>query len=82
MIECEAGVKHWHGATPDSWFSQIVIYDSHYTAPEGAEAEEPVTDEYYEDLETEDYAGRVVTDDNLFMFQKAEEPLIDRKSVV
>jgi Uncharacterized conserved protein, contains double-stranded beta-helix domain len=76
VIECEAGVKHWHGATPDSWFSQIVIYDSHYTAPEGAEAEEPVTDEYYEDLETEDYAGRVVTDDNLFMFQKAEEPLI------
>lgn len=75
VIQCEEGVKHWHGAAPNSWFSQIVIYDSHYTAPEGEE-EEPVTDEYYGELETEDYAGRVITDDNSFMFQKAEEPLI------
>lgn len=28
VLEIPAGVRHWHGATPDSWFSQIVIYDS------------------------------------------------------
>ena len=34
VVECPEGVRHWHGAAPDSWFSQMVIYDSHYT-PEG-----------------------------------------------
>ena len=28
VLEIPAGVRHWHGATPDNWFSQIVIYDS------------------------------------------------------
>lgn len=72
VIECPEGVKHWHGATPDSWFSQMVIYDSHYIN-ENEEQEEPVTEEYYTALETEEYAGRVVTADNEFMFQKAAE---------
>ena len=45
---CPPGVKHWHGAAPDSWFSQIVIFDSHYVPEEGAAPlEEPVTDEQY-----------------------------------
>lgn len=30
VVECPEGVKHWHGATPDSWFSQMVIYNSEY----------------------------------------------------
>ena len=74
VVECAPGVKHWHGAAPDSWFSQMVVYDSHYT-PEGgaAPAEEPVTDEAYANLETEEYAGRTVTEDNGFMFQRGEE---------
>lgn len=74
VVECAPGVKHWHGATPDSWFSQMVVYDSHYT-PEagGAPAEEPVTDEAYANLETEEYAGRTVTEGNGFMFQRGEE---------
>jgi len=46
VIECAPGVKHWHGATADSWFSQMVIYDSHYEGGDGGEPE-PVTDEYY-----------------------------------
>ena len=29
VLEIAPGVKHWHGAAPDSWFSQVVIYDSH-----------------------------------------------------
>lgn len=72
VVNIEPGVRHWHGATPDSWFSQIVIFDSHYV-PEGGEApaEEPVTDEQYNALETEEYAGRTVTPDNEFMFARA-----------
>lgn len=76
VIESTPGVKHWHGASPDSWFSQMVIYDSHYT-PENGEVpeEEPVADDYYENLETEEYQGRTVTADNRFMFQRAAEPV-------
>lgn len=72
VLECAPGMKHWHGATPDSWFSQMVIYDSHYTGDSGGEPE-PVTDEYYASLEAEEYAGRVITSDNAFMFQRAEQ---------
>ena len=31
VIEIPEGVKHWHGAAPDSWFSQIVIWDAAYS---------------------------------------------------
>lgn len=68
VVECAPGVRHWHGATPDSWFSQIVIYDDAYVAEDGETSEEPVTDEYYANLETEDYQGRTVSEDNEFMF--------------
>lgn len=54
---------------PDSWFSQMVVYDSGYSGS-GA-GEELVTDAYYADLETEEYVGRNVTPDNGFMFQRA-----------
>lgn len=47
VLEIPEGVKHWHGAAPDSWFSQIVIWDAAYTAPEGTE-EPPVTEEQYQ----------------------------------
>ena len=30
IVKVKEGVRHWHGAAPDSWFSQIVIYDSEY----------------------------------------------------
>ena len=39
------GVKHWHGATADSWFEHLAI-----TAG-SAEWLEPVTDDYYNELE-------------------------------
>ena len=76
MVECPEGVKHWHGAAPDSWFSQVVIYDTEYV-PEasGEPAHEMVSDEEYANLETEEYAGRNITADNQFMFQRADEPV-------
>lgn len=76
VIECEPGVRHWHGATPDSYFSQMVIFDSDYVMKEGeSAAEEPVTDEYYKSLEAVEYENRTVTENNEFMFQRAEEPM-------
>lgn len=77
VIECAPGVRHWHGATPDKWFSQMVIFDSNYTPADGeTPAEEPVTDEYYDNLEAEEYAGRTATGDNEFMFERAAEPMM------
>jgi quercetin dioxygenase-like cupin family protein len=73
VVECAAGVKHWHGAVSGSWFSQMVIYDSNYSGSGGGV--EPVTDEYYANLEAEEYAGRVVTTGNEFMFQRAGQPI-------
>lgn len=47
-INIPAGVKHWHGAAPDSWFSHLAV-----EVP-GKECSnkwlEPVTDEQYSDL--------------------------------
>lgn len=42
-------VKHWHGAAPDSWFSQIGITAN----PQEGDAQwlEPVSDEQYSGLE-------------------------------
>ena len=71
VIECAPGVRHWHGAAPDSWFSQLVIYDSAYSGAN--DDKEPVTDVYYAELEVEEYAGRNVTADNEFMFQRASQ---------
>ncbi len=45
--------------------SQIVIYDASYT--EGGTAEE-VTDEEYAALDAEEYTGRTITEDDLYMF--------------
>lgn len=48
VVEIPEGVKHWHGAAKDSWFTHIAI-----SVPnEGASAEwlEPVTDEEYNKL--------------------------------
>ena len=73
VVECPEGVRHWHGAAPDSWFSQIVIYDAGYT-PENSLLEEPVTNEQYNDLEVAPYTPQT-SPDNEFMFQRGENPL-------
>lgn len=72
VVECAPGVRHWHGAAPDSWFSQMVVYDSHYSGSGGES--QPVTEDAYTNLEAEEYTGRTVTADNAFMFQRAAQP--------
>lgn len=77
VVNIEPGVKHWHGAAKDSWFSQIVIFDSHYVPEEGAvPLEEPVTEEQYNNLKTEEYTGRRRKPDNTLMFERAEEAAV------
>ncbi len=71
MIQIEEGVLHWHGAAPDSWFSQIVIYDSEHEIVNGGS----VTDEHYNNLDEVEYAGRTEKTDDGFMFSRAETPM-------
>lgn len=75
VVEIPEGVRHWHGAVPDSWFSQMVIFDADYTAAGDIPAETPVTEEEYETLNTVEYESRTAAEDNEFMFQRAEEPV-------
>lgn len=44
VVMTHKGVKHWHGATKDSWFSHVAV-----TAGQ-SEFKEPVTDEIYNTL--------------------------------
>ena len=67
-------VKHWHGATKDSWFSQICIYDKNFHS-EIDEPSEPVTDEYYNNLDEEEYTGRTISSDDELMFHYEKTPL-------
>lgn len=48
IVNIPAGIKHWHGASPDSWFSHIAVeVDGVETSNEWLE---PVTDEEYNKL--------------------------------
>ena len=48
VVNIPAGVKHWHGAAPDSWFSHIAVeVDGVETSNEWLE---PVDDEQYNKL--------------------------------
>lgn len=75
VVNIEPGVRHWHGAVPDSWFSQMVIYDSEYVQEPDADPETPVSDEEYANVESEEYTGRSENSDGEFMFPKAEEAM-------
>lgn len=48
VVNIGPGVKHWHGAAPDSWFAHLAVE----IPAEGASNEwlEPVTDEEYSKL--------------------------------
>ncbi|WP_087064516.1 carboxymuconolactone decarboxylase family protein [Intestinibacillus massiliensis] len=48
IVNIPAGVKHWHGAAPDSWFSHLAVEVPGEAATN--EWQEPVTDEEYQNL--------------------------------
>jgi 4-carboxymuconolactone decarboxylase len=47
IVDVPAGVKHWHGASKDSWFTHLAIEDYSKGTPEWLEA---VDDTYYNKL--------------------------------
>ena len=49
VLEIPAGTGHWHGATKDSWFSQMVIYDNAWKDAETRKEDDTLSDEYWRD---------------------------------
>ena len=88
VLQIPAGVRHWHGATKDNWFSQVVIYDMKWqpeaplSSPEGetiADTDNSVTNEYYNNLEMEEFAHSNVSpsgdDRGALMFAASDSTL-------
>lgn len=71
VVQIPAGARHWHGAAPDSWFSQMVIYDAGYTGAHDDGPVQHVSDEEYAALEQEEFPGRKPGDGG-FMFPKGK----------
>lgn len=42
VVKCQPGVEHWHGATPDTWFTYVAV-----TEPQPTKWLDRVTDEVY-----------------------------------
>lgn len=75
VVQIPAGVKHWHGATADSWFSQIVIYDSKWQGAHDEGKIQHVSAEDYAKLETEEYTGRDKVKIGDLMFSSGDKDL-------
>lgn len=48
VVFCRPALRHWHGASSSSWFSQIVIYDPDYKPEKPWPESAPVSDADYE----------------------------------
>ena len=78
VVFCRPDVRHWHGASSSSWFSQIVIYDSDYKPEKPWPESAPVSDADYEKAQkTPQRAPHNVkpSDARNLVFAKANEPL-------
>ena len=71
VVQIPAGVRHWHGAAPDSAFSQIVIYDSHWTGAHDDGEIRHISAEEYAHLPREEFTGRVAKQDAGLLFARA-----------
>lgn len=58
VVEIPEGVRHWHGAAPNSWFSQIVIYNLYWRDSRSAGKIVHVSNEEYVNLDAEEYPKR------------------------
>lgn len=66
VLQIPAGARHWHGATKDNWFSQIVIYDSSWRPEAMTDEDNTLSDEYYDGLTTEEYTHQAAIDSLMF----------------
>ena len=55
VLEIPAGVRHWHGAAPDNWFSQVVIYDTAWRPEAHVDEDNTLSDEDYAKVVMEEY---------------------------
>ena len=76
VLEIPAGVSHWHGATKDSNFQQLVIYDKNWEMPAGLKAREGMlSEEDYNSLELAESPREAVPPKNFtFAAQKFKSP--------
>lgn len=67
VLQIPAGVRHWHGATKDNWFSQVVIYDMTWR-PDSTktDVDNTLSDEYYANVKMEEYGHPTKTDSLMF----------------
>ncbi len=68
ILDIPAGVLHWHGATKDSWFSQMVVWDDAYHGDDSRQM--LVADAWYNHLAGEEYQGNPPSDG--WMFHRPE----------
>ena len=66
VLQIPAGVRHWHGATKDNWFSQVVIYDMAWRPESQTDEDNTLTDETYNNLKLEEYAHQPSIDGLMF----------------
>lgn len=67
VLQIPAGTRHWHGATKNNWFSQVVIYDASWRPTEAYnDLDNSVSDEYYAGLEMVEYVHQATIDSLMF----------------
>lgn len=67
VVQIPAGTRHWHGAAPGSWFSQLVVWDSAWKPSAGTPKSAPVTDAQYA-APAEEFTGRTASGNHAFTF--------------
>ena len=66
VLEIPAGVRHWHGATKDNWFSQIVIYDTAWQPGASVDEDNTLSEEEYNNAHLVEYTHQTPKDGLLF----------------
>lgn len=66
VLQIPAGVRHWHGATKNNWFSQVVIYDKNWQPDAVVDEDNTLSDEYYNGLAMEEYNHPTLIDSLMF----------------
>ena len=75
VLQIPAGVRHWHGATKDNWFSQIVIYDAAWRSDTLVDKDNTLYDEDYLAAISDARSESGMTGNNLSMFPAPKETL-------
>lgn len=74
VVNIPAGVRHFHGAAPDSYFSQLVIYDAKYKPANDEERKViSISAAEYAALKAEEYKERHEKIDDSLMFERARD---------